>query len=130
MTTTPDDYETDATAEDEREHLLDPTKTLRVSARGDDNEPKSILAVRIAGADIDRLRAAAERSGEGVTVLARRFILEGLHQTDVTGADPELIATISQAIDESRHVIADALARSVGHLTQRTSTSIARWSAA
>lgn len=117
MTDTHDDYEADATAEDEREHLLDPAKALRVTVRRDDPEPKSTLAVRIAAADIDRLRAAGERSGEGVTIIARRFILEGLHRADVAGVDPEVTAKLSRAIDESRQVIADALARSVGHLT-------------
>ncbi|MDQ6782549.1 MAG: hypothetical protein M3063_03695 [Actinomycetota bacterium] len=60
--------------------------------RRDDAEPKSTFAVRIVAADIDRLRAAAERSEEGVTMLSR-------------------------AIDESKQFMADASPRSVGHLS-------------
>ena len=114
-----DDCEAEATALDEEEHLLDPAKAFRLTPRPDDGQPKSTLAVRIAAADIDRLRALADRTGEGATQLGRRFILEGLQRAEAAGASPELVAMVADALDQSRGAIADAVAgRLVGRLAE------------
>ncbi len=120
--TSRDDYEAEATALDEEEHLLDPAKAFRFTQRPDDGQPKSTMAVRIAGVDIDRLRALADRTGEGTTQLGRRFILEGLQRAEAAEAaeaSPELVAMVAKALDQSRGAIADAVARSlVGRLAE------------
>ncbi len=94
------DYDTTSDAIDAAEHLPDPAQARRLNP-APTNEPKSALAVRLAGGDIDRLRAFAERTGEGPTQLARRFILEGLTRADSpdSTASPELVAAFARALE-------------------------------
>ena len=94
------DYDTTADAIDAAEHLPDSAHARRLNP-APTNEPKSALAVRLAGGDIDRLRAFAERTGEGPTQLARRFILEGLTRADSpdSTASPELVAAFARALE-------------------------------
>jgi hypothetical protein len=66
----------EAEAEDRREHVLDPARVITFDPP--ESGPKSTLAVRLNGADIDRLRHAAEHAGVGVTQLARLWLTERL----------------------------------------------------
>lgn len=104
------DFEAEASALDDEEHLVEPGRALRLTPRPDDGQPKSTLAVRIAGADIDRLRCAAERTGEATTQMARRFILEGLARAEPTKASPELVAVVAKVLERSTGEIAGIVA--------------------
>lgn len=96
------DYEADATAEDEREHLGGGTRLdTHVTS------VKSTLAVRLDGADIDRLRQRAGAEGVGLTQLARQWILERLDED--TGQPPsreQQIRTLARrAIDADSGIL-------------------------
>lgn len=69
------DYTTDAAAEAEAEHIFDPADEIQMTPR---RGPMSTLAVRLDGADIDRLRVAAAEQGIGVTRLVRQWLTERL----------------------------------------------------
>ncbi len=94
------DYEADAAYED-RERTPDFSKRLDVTPLATDG-PKSTLAVRIHGRDIERLRVLAERAGEGVTQMCRRWLLERAAAEEIGGADAE---EISRSL---RRLISDA----------------------
>lgn len=67
------DYAADAAAEDDAEHIFDLENEIQMTPRA-----MSTLAVRLDGADIDRLRVVAAEQGVGVTQLARRWITDRL----------------------------------------------------
>jgi hypothetical protein len=143
VTDTPKDYESDASAEDEREHRLIRTNRVSLDEPGvtsrpvvrmsradldrlglvsdtgsivlteDDlerlgavvktrsaPEPMSTLAVRMAGGDIDRIRAHADSLGLGVTQLARIWLLERLAAEESVTRE-EVDAGLRQLIDEA-----------------------------
>jgi hypothetical protein len=83
------DYEADATAEDDRDHIFDPAKAVKVDVA---KTPKSVLAVRFEGGDIDRLREMAERAGLGVTQLVREWTLDALALTEKEDLPPSALA--------------------------------------
>ncbi len=116
------DYDTTADAIDAAEHLPDPAHARRHNP-APTNEPKSALAVRLAGSDIDRLRTFAERTGEGPTQLARRLILEGLTRADnsYSTAHPELVAAFARALERHSAELA-ALVVSDLNLAARTAS--------
>jgi hypothetical protein len=76
MTTANYDYEADATAEDDAEHIFDPADEIEMLPSR--NGPKSTLAVRLDGAAIDQLRMIAAKQGVGVTQLVRQWITQRL----------------------------------------------------
>jgi len=88
------DYEADATAVDKQDHIFDPAKEVRFAPSP--GPAKSALAVRLCGADIDRLRRRAEHEGLGVTQLVRAWVLERLNDEEFADSpdyDAELEAT-------------------------------------
>ncbi|MGH9064514.1 MAG: hypothetical protein ACRD0L_11180 [Acidimicrobiales bacterium] len=83
-------YEADATAADAEEYLGTGTPLkVRVGPA-----PLSALAVRMSGADIDRLRARANAEGIGLTQLARAWILERLDEDEADQVPAEVEAAL------------------------------------
>ena len=65
-------YETEAQAADEREYLASEMTPADVELG---SGPKSAIAIRLSGADVERLKARADTEGIGFTQLARQWIL-------------------------------------------------------
>jgi len=108
------DYETDATKEANREHVFDRSRVIEVERPA--GGPKSTLAIRFDGTDIERLRGIAEATGIGITQLVRSWVLERL---DAGAPDTEdrlledLTATLEKSLDTARKVKAVHLSSSI-----------------
>ena len=93
------DYETEATAADEREYLISTTRPLAVELSPG---PKSAIAIRLDAADVERLKARADLEGMGFTQLARQWILERLD------GPTEIPAEAEAALAVLRHLLVEA----------------------
>jgi hypothetical protein len=80
-------YEAEATAADEREYLASAMASADVEVGP--GGPKSAIAIRLGAADVERLKARADREGVGFTQLARQWILERLDQPSEIPAEAE-----------------------------------------
>lgn len=80
------------------------TSRLRPSDVKIGREPKSNLAVRFDGADLDRLRQRAEAEGVGVTQLVRTWVLERLDEPPATSALGDLMASLEASLRAARTI--------------------------
>ena len=99
------DYDNDADFEAHREHTFDPSR--RIAVDRPIGGPKSTLAVRLDGADIERLRDTAQKAGIGITQLVRTWVLERLDALEAGAEDPllkDLLVTLEHGLDTARRV--------------------------
>ena len=98
------DYQAEATAADEREYLASAMAPAEVDLGPG---PKSAIAIRLSGTDVERLKARADEEGVGFTQLARQWILERLDEPSELPAGAEAaFATLRSYI--SRGYVAEA----------------------
>lgn len=92
-------YETEAQAADEREYLASEMTPADVELG---SGPKSAIAIRLSGADVERLKARADTEGIGFTQLARQWILERLDEPSTVPAEAEAaLATLRRLVSKA-----------------------------
>jgi len=92
-------YEAEAQAADEREYLASEMTPADVELG---SGPKSAIAMRLSGADVQRLKARAAMEGIGFTQLARQWILERLDEPSTVPAEAEAaLATLRRLVSKA-----------------------------
>jgi len=91
-------YQDDADEFDRTEHLPSSGAVVRRRRSG----PKSLLAVRLDGEDIERLRQRAEELGVGVTQLARAWLLERLDEPPEGATVDDLVTSLQNSLKAAR----------------------------
>ena len=70
--------------------------------------PSVSYSVRLSRADVERLRAAAERHGVGATSLARTYILRELALEDAVSSDPHhIVDRLRRDVDDLAAALRD-----------------------
>jgi predicted DNA binding CopG/RHH family protein len=94
------EYEPEAREADEREYLvssMEPTTDVELGPG-----PKAAIAIRLSGADVERLKARADSEGIGFTQLARQWILERLDEPSTVPAEAEAaLATLRRFVSKT-----------------------------
>ena len=94
-----ENYEAEAQAADEREYLVSEMTPVDVELG---SGPKSAIAIRLSGADVERLKARADTEGIGFTQLARQWILERLAEPSTVPAEAEAaLATLRRLVSKA-----------------------------
>ena len=92
-------YEAEAQAADDREYLASEMTLADVDLGPG---PKSAIAIRLRGADVERLKARADTEGIGFTQLARQWILERLDEPSTVPAEAEAaLATLRRLVSKA-----------------------------
>ncbi len=94
-------YEQIAEEADRQEYLLSELSPAEVTVGP---TAKSVLAIRMDGDDIERLRARAVEDGVGLTQLARSWIMERLDSAD----DDVLPANVTESLGALRRAVIEA----------------------